>query len=59
MIRIGAVIFLFRIQDSDENTYNPAYTANFSYWPVVDHYAEVPFLPLDPLEAIMTGMFNR
>ena len=50
---------LFRIQDSDENTYNPAYTANFSYWPVVDHYAEDPFLPLDPLEAIMTGMFNR
>ena len=50
---------LFRTQDSDENTYNPAYSANFSYWPVVDHYAEVPFLPLDPLEAVMTGIFNR
>ena len=48
-----------RIQDSDENTYNPAYSANFSYWPVVDDYAETPFIPLDPLEALMTGMFNR
>ena len=50
---------LFRTQDSDENTYNPAYRANFSYWPVVDHYAEVPFLPFDPLAAVMTGIFNR
>ena len=31
------------------------YPANFSYWPVVDSYAEDPFLPLDPLEALMTA----
>merc|ERR1711971_257026 len=59
MQRVDARTMNEKIQDSDENTYNPAYTANFSYWPVVDHYAEDPFLPLDPLEAIMTGMFNR
>ena len=35
------------------------YPANFSYWPVVDSYAEDPFLPVDPLEALMTGMFTR
>ena len=35
------------------------YPANFSYWPVVDSYAEDPFLPLDPLEALMTGRFNK
>ena len=35
------------------------FTANFSYWPVVDSYAEDPFLPVDPLEALMTGMFTR
>ena len=35
------------------------YPANFSYWPVVDSYAEDPFLPLDPLEALMTGRFTK
>ena len=35
------------------------FTANFSYWPVVDSYAEDPFLPLDPLEALMTGRFTK
>jgi len=39
--------------------YDPRYPANFSYWPVVDSYAEDPFLPLDPLEALMTGRFTK
>jgi len=59
MQRLDASTMNEKIQDSDENTYNPAYSANFSYWPVVDDYAETPFIPLDPLEALMTGMFNR
>merc|ERR1712013_40689 len=31
----------------------------FEWRPVIDNYAENPFLPLDPLEAMKTGTFNR
>jgi len=29
------------------------------WWPVVDHYATDPVLPMEPLNAIKTGMFNK
>merc|ERR1712123_543437 len=33
--------------------------APFEWRPVIDNYATNPFLPLDPLEAMKTGVFNR
>jgi len=34
--------------------------SNYLEWrPVVDNYASNPFLPLDPLEAMKTGVFNQ
>merc|ERR1712106_388594 len=31
----------------------------FVWQPVIDNYASNPFLPMDPLEAMKTGIFNR
>merc|ERR1712106_243941 len=31
----------------------------FEWRPVVDNYASTPFLPLDPLEAMQTGVYNQ
>eukprot|EP00090_Calanus_glacialis_P020465 TRINITY_DN3150_c0_g1_i4.p1 TRINITY_DN3150_c0_g1~~TRINITY_DN3150_c0_g1_i4.p1 ORF type:complete len:682 (-),score=113.06 TRINITY_DN3150_c0_g1_i4:149-2194(-) len=33
--------------------------AEFDWRPVVDNYASNPFLPLDPLEAMQTGVYNQ
>ena len=38
----------------DSNAASP-----FEWRPVIDNYASNPFLPLDPLEALKTGTFNR
>merc|ERR1712128_320261 len=38
---------------------NPTAPSPFVWQPVIDNYAENPFLPMDPLEAMQTGMFNK
>merc|ERR1712106_462014 len=38
---------------------NPTAPSPFVWQPVIDNYAENPFLPLDPLEAMKTGIFNK
>merc|ERR1711892_1571602 len=38
---------------------NPTAPSPFVWQPVIDNYAENPFLPLDPLEAMKTGLFNK
>jgi carboxylesterase 2 len=38
----------------DSNAASP-----FEWRPVIDNYASNPFLPMDPLEALKTGTFNR
>merc|ERR1711868_106940 len=47
------------VSDSDEAQFDPSISIKFLFWPVVDSYATNPFIPLDPLEALKTGMFNR
>merc|ERR1711892_28585 len=42
-----------------ENTVFEGKPARFEWRPVIDNYATNPFLPLDPLEAMKTGIFNR
>jgi len=42
-----------------ENTVFEGKPAPFEWRPVIDNYATNPFLPLDPLEAMKTGIFNR
>ena len=48
-----------KITDSNEDAFNLEKPVKFSFLPVVDSYAVNPFLPIDPLEAMKTGMFNR
>ena len=48
-----------KITDSNEDVFNLEKPLKFSFSPVVDSYAVNPFLPLDPLEAMKSGMFNR
>jgi len=48
-----------KIIDADEVLYDATQPIKFWYWPVIDTYADVPFIPMDPLEAMKTGMFNR
>merc|ERR1712106_359378 len=38
---------------------NPTAPSPFVWRPVIDNYAENPFLPMDPLEAMKTGIFNK
>ena len=47
------------LTESDEIQLDPEAVAKFNWIPVVDSYSSNPFLPTDPLEALMTGMFNR
>ena len=47
------------LTESDEIQLDPEAVAKFNWIPVVDTYSSNPFLPTDPLEALMTGMFNR
>merc|ERR1719468_255376 len=48
-----------KITDSDDAYYDPNYRLKFNFMPVVDEYAINPFIPMDPLEAFKTGMFNK
>jgi len=47
------------VTDADEAQYDPSILIKYFTFPVVDSYATNPFIPLDPLEALKTGMFNR
>merc|ERR1712227_616471 len=47
------------ITDSEAAGLNPAIEIKFWFFPDVDNYALNPFIPMDPLEAVKTGMFNR
>merc|ERR1712241_989034 len=44
---------------ADEIQLDPEAVAKFNWIPVVDTYSSNPFLPTDPLEALMTGMVNH
>ena len=48
-----------KITDSDTAYYDPDYVVKFNFLPLVDSYASRPFIPMDPLEAFKTGMFNK
>ena len=45
--------------DADEVQFSASKDVQFYYWPVIDSYATNPFLPLDPLESLKAGMFNK
>ena len=47
------------ITDPDETTYDTTAELKFWFWPIIDSYSSNPVLPMDPLEALMTGQFNR
>jgi len=57
--RVDIEKMLPNITDSDEVSYDPSAEPKFYFWPTVDKYATNPFIPMDPLEALKTGMFNR
>ena len=38
---------------------DPSYRASFEFYPVIDSFSSAPFLPVDPLAALMTGQFNQ
>ena len=48
-----------KISDPTETNYDLSAESKFWFWPVIDSYASTPFLAMDPLEALMTGQFNR
>merc|ERR1712227_239997 len=47
------------ITDSEAAGLDPAIEIKFWFFPDVDNYALDPFIPMDPLEAVKSGMFNR
>merc|ERR1712038_2192811 len=47
------------ITDDPRAFTDPNFKSKFYFSPVIDSYASNPFLPLDPLEALKTGQFNR
>ena len=47
------------ITDDPRALMDPNIESKFYFFPVIDSYASNPFLPLDPLEALKTGQFNR
>lgn len=53
----GAVIN--KISDDDDVMFSFTKENRFYYWPVIDSYAKNPFIPLDPIEALKEGMFNK
>ena len=59
MQEISAEDATYRIIDAEEAQYDPDLQPKFIYMPVIDSYAESPFIPMDPLEAMKSGMFNR
>ena len=48
-----------KIMDPKEVLFAYGKPLTFRFFPVVDSYADNPFLPLDPLEAMKSGKFNR
>merc|ERR1712227_76126 len=47
------------ITDSEAAGLDPAIEVKFWFFPDVDNYALNPFIPMDTLEAVKSGMFNR
>ena len=47
------------ITDDPKALTDPNIKSKFWFAPVIDSFASNPFLPLDPLEALMTGQFNQ
>ena len=48
------------ITDPDDAMFvNSFHDVKFSYWPVIDDYADEPFLPMDPLQSLLQGSFNK
>ena len=48
-----------KLSRTDKDFANFAEAVPFEWRPVIDNYASNPFLPLHPMEAMMTGTFNR
>ena len=58
--RLDMKSMIANITDDPRAFFNPEIVEEkFAFWPVVDNYASNPFLPLDPLEALKTGQYNR
>merc|ERR1712110_1405682 len=47
------------ITDDPRALTDPNIDSKFEFWVVIDSYASNPFLPLEPLEALMNGQFNQ
>merc|ERR1711953_1208081 len=47
------------ITDDPKALTDPNIDSKFEFWVVIDSYASNPFLPLEPLEALMNGQFNQ
>ena len=47
------------ITDDPRAFMDPDIESKFQFAPVIDSYSSHPFLPLDPLEALKTGQYNR
>ena len=57
---IDATALVVNITDPDDAMFvNSFNDVKFSYWPNIDDYADEPFLPMDPLKALMEGSFNK
>ena len=56
---VDAADFVKKVSDPDEIQFDPINEVKFSYFPIVDDYADEPFLPFDPLFALKTGTFNK
>ena len=50
---------LIDITDSEDAVFDPYVDLKYGFFPDVDDYSSNPFIPMDPLEAFMSGMFNR
>ena len=50
---------LIDITDSEDAVFDPDVDLKYGFFPDVDDYSSNPFIPMDPLEAFMSGMFNR
>ena len=48
-----------KLTDDEDALFTASGEVKYNFWPVVDSYVENPFIPMDPLEALKTGMFNR
>ena len=58
--KVDILADLDKISDNDTALLiDPSLTQKFSFFPVVDSFSSSPFLPLDPLTALMTGKFSH